>query len=88
MLDQPDVLGAFLSDLCTPQELKMLCDRWAIAKLMHMGFSYRIIQEKTGASSATIARVSQNLSRGTGELLRVCRLREEVFARQYEAKNM
>lgn len=65
----------------------MLSERWSIAKLMHMGFSYRIISQKTGASSATIARVSQNLSRGTGALLNTCRVREQALARLYEAKS-
>lgn len=75
-------IQAFLQDLCTAQEFQMLNERWQIARLVHMGFPYRIISQKTGASSATIARVSQCLSKGSGELVKACRRRQEAIKRQ------
>jgi len=53
---------AFLKDICTPQELKALKERWKIAQLLHHdNLSYREIQEKTGSSLTTIGRVARFL---------------------------
>lgn len=68
-------LTAFLSQLCLDRELKLLQSRWEIAKLLHMGFSYRIIREKTGASSATISRTKKMM--GTREFDLALRLHFE-----------
>jgi TrpR-related protein YerC/YecD len=72
----------FLKDLCTAQELRLIMERWSIAKLIHLGFPYRMISIKTGASSSTIARVSHNLALGSGELSRACKRRAENIARE------
>jgi len=68
-----------LNDLCTPNELEMLEQRWRVANLLHMGFPYRVITAKTGASSATIARMANTLRHGSG------RLREQCDSRFAEA---
>ena len=55
-------LGRFLKDLCTPQELRVLAERWRVCKLLNAGdLSYRQINIKTGASLATIGRVARFL---------------------------
>lgn len=82
-LQTPEEIQAFLQDLCTQQELKILNERWTIAKLVHMGFSYRVISRKTGASSATISRVIQQLFHGKGELLKACQRRQDIMSRRY-----
>jgi len=52
----------FFKDLCTPQELRALAERWRVCKLLNTGeLSYRDINEKTGASLATIGRVARFL---------------------------
>jgi TrpR-related protein YerC/YecD len=52
----------FLNDICTPQELKALSDRWKICQLLATrNFSYNQIHEITGASLATIGRVARFL---------------------------
>ncbi len=57
-----DDLHRFLKDLCTPQELSALTERWRVCKLLHtQEFSYREISEQTGASLATITRVARFL---------------------------
>jgi TrpR-related protein YerC/YecD len=66
---------SLLKDLCTDQELRLIMERWSIANLIHLGFPYRVISIKTGASSATIARVAQTLSASSGELQRACKRR-------------
>jgi|GEM_PF-378869 len=72
-------LEALLSDICTNQELVSLAERWTIAKLLHMGFSYRTITVKTGASAATISRMARLLVKGSGLLRDACQLREQQF---------
>ncbi len=53
----------FLTDLCTPAELRALAARWQVAKLLDAGdLSYREISEKTGASTTTVGRVARFLN--------------------------
>ncbi len=53
---------AFLADLCTPQEINALTERWQIARLLDQGdMSYRDISAATGASTTTVGRVARFL---------------------------
>ncbi|MFN7038271.1 MAG: YerC/YecD family TrpR-related protein [Alphaproteobacteria bacterium] len=53
---------SFLKDLCTPQEMYTLAERWRVCKLLNKGnLSYRKISEITGASLTTIGRVARFL---------------------------
>ena len=55
-------MARFMKDLCTPQELKALAERWHVCKLLHQGtLSYREISNLTGVSLATITRVARFL---------------------------
>lgn len=55
-------LRAFLADLCTPQELAALSERWVLARLLDRGdLSYRVISAATGASTTTVGRVARFL---------------------------
>ena len=61
-LKTPEEVMLFLKDLCTPQELGALGERWRVCKLLDLGnLSYREIQSKTGASLTTIGRVARFL---------------------------
>ena len=61
-LDSASELDIFLRDLCTPQELMNLAERWQVCRLLHQGtMSYREISALTGASLATIGRVARFL---------------------------
>ncbi len=52
----------FLKDLCTPQELHALAERWRVCRLLQQGnLSYRDIHAMTGASLTTIGRVARFL---------------------------
>ncbi|MCB9808432.1 hypothetical protein H6770_04220 [Candidatus Peribacteria bacterium] len=64
-----------LKDHCTMQELRQISERWAVAKLIWMGFPYRVITQKTGASSTTIARVAHWIHYGEGGYARAFQLR-------------
>ena len=59
-------LERFLADLCTPQEMSNLQERWRVAQLVHKGFPYREISEVTGASTTTITRVARAIAHGQG----------------------
>ena len=60
-LDDEDVIFSLLEDLFTIREIKETSQRLAVARK-----SYSAIEEATGASATTIARVSKCLSYGAG----------------------
>lgn len=54
----------FFTDLCTVNEILAMEQRFKVAKLLDQGKIYSDIVEETGASSATISRVSRSLNYG------------------------
>ena len=55
-------MAKFMRDLCTPQELKALSERWQVCRLLHkVDLTYREINDLTGVSIATITRVARFL---------------------------
>lgn len=65
-LDSVDEAADFFRDLCTRRELEEMSQRWAVVKLLHQGLSYREIAERSGVSTATVTRINQWLTHGTG----------------------
>jgi TrpR-related protein YerC/YecD len=62
LLETPDEAYNFLKDLCTPQEVNSITERWRVCQLLEAGdLSYRDIQQITGASLTTIGRVARFL---------------------------
>jgi len=57
---------AFLDDICTIQELDSLAQRLEVARLLAQGKNYGEINKLTGASTATICRVSKCFHYGDG----------------------
>ena len=57
---------AFLEDICTIREFLDLSQRLEVAKLLQSGASYAAITRATGASTATISRVSKCCEYGSG----------------------
>lgn len=55
----------FFEDLCTVSELKSMSQRLAVALMLRSGEVYTDIAAKTGASTATISRVSRCLGYGS-----------------------
>ena len=53
---------AFFGDLFTVKEIEELSSRLEVARLLKLGVNYIDIAAKTGASTATISRVSKCLS--------------------------
>ena len=56
----------FFRDLCTLSELKSMTERWQIVRYLQEGLPYRKIAELTGASTATVTRVSFWMENGKG----------------------
>lgn len=55
-------VDAFLTDLCTPAELRAFTERWQVARLLDGGGkSYREIAAEAEASPTTVVRVARYL---------------------------
>lgn len=65
-LKSPAEAGAFLRDLLTEGEIEEFAKRLETAKLLSENKSYEEVQEETGFSTTTIARVSKWLQKGSG----------------------
>ena len=67
-LETTEELEKFFCDACTPKEIGAIAQRFAVAKLLNEKKIYNEIIEKTGASTATISRVSRSMNEGFGRL--------------------
>ena len=54
----------FFGDACTPKEIATIAQRFAVAKMLNEKKVYNEIIEATGASTATISRVSRAINVG------------------------
>ena len=65
-LQTKEECSAFFNDICTIQEMEALAQRIEVAIRLKKGESYIDINKNTGASTATISRVSKYLNYGAG----------------------
>ena len=65
-IEEDDVMYDFLLDVFTVREIKEISQRLEVARRLAQGKSYSFIEQETGASATTIARVSKCLSYGSG----------------------
>ena len=65
-IEDDDTMFALLEDLFTIREIRESSQRLAVARMLDGGKSYAKIEQATGASATTIARVSKCLSYGAG----------------------
>ncbi|MBQ4610951.1 MAG: helix-turn-helix domain-containing protein [Clostridia bacterium] len=63
-LKTPEECCRFFEDVATIGEVQSMAQRLQVAKLLDQGLKYADIAERTGASTATISRVSRCLSYG------------------------
>ena len=62
-LEDVKEMERFITDLCTPAEIKACAERWEIARMLHeTDMGYREISTKTGASTTTVGRVARFLN--------------------------
>ena len=61
-LENEKEVERFMTDLCTPAEIKAFTERWLIARLLNeTDMGYREISAQTGASTTTVGRVARFL---------------------------
>lgn len=65
-LNTAEECAKFFDDVCTVQEVEVISQRFEVAKLLYEGKNYNDINKLTGASTATICRVSKCLTYGDG----------------------
>ncbi|MBQ1449353.1 MAG: TrpR YerC/YecD [Eggerthellaceae bacterium] len=65
-IDDKDTLFALMEDMFTIREIRESSQRLVVARMLDDGKSYAQIEQATGASATTIARVSKCLSYGAG----------------------
>ena len=56
----------FFDDLCTIAEMSAMIQRYAVANMLTKNMTYTEIENKTGASTATISRINRALLHGEG----------------------
>ncbi|MGN1014789.1 MAG: YerC/YecD family TrpR-related protein [Butyricicoccus sp.] len=74
----------FFEDVCTVTEMRSMEQRYDVAVLLSQGKIYNDILSQTGASSATISRVSRMLNSGTGVLKSYAEKEEPLLADRTE----
>ena len=57
---------SFFEDVCTVQELRAIGQRLSVAHMLGEGWVYSDIVDSTGASTATVSRVSRSFNYGNG----------------------
>ncbi len=75
---------AFFGDLFTVKEIEELSSRLEVARLLKLGVNYIDIASRTGASTATISRVSKCLSGARGGYRMVLSRSEDNEAKYQE----
>jgi TrpR-related protein YerC/YecD len=65
-LDSLEECRKFLRDLLTETEIREFAERWKVARMLSQRVPYTTIEEQTGLSSRTIARVHKWLKQGKG----------------------
>jgi len=76
-LENLDECRRFLRDLLTENEIEEFAERWKVARMLWNGLAYSAIEQQTGLSSRTIARVHKWLKQGRGGYRMMLRRFEE-----------
>ena len=63
-LETPEECEKFLTDLCTVREISSMAQRITVARLLRDKKTFAEIEEATGMSSATIARINKCVQYG------------------------
>jgi TrpR-related protein YerC/YecD len=65
-LETVEECAAFFEDICTYQEMDAIAQRMEVALLLWDDMRYNDVNKQTGASTATICRVSKAMNYGAG----------------------
>ncbi len=66
LLENTEEYYRFFEDICTVKEMQSIAQRLEVAKLLKQNHTYNEIEQKTGASTATISRINRSLTYGAG----------------------
>jgi len=66
VLKNEDECKKFLRDLLTEKEIREFTNRWKVARMLDKKVPYEKIENETGMSSTTIARIQKWLTKGMG----------------------
>ena len=87
MLEDIDQCYNFFTDICTAREIQSIARGLHVAKLLKIRKTYNVIEEETGASTATISRVNRSLNYGSsGYDLVLEKLIEKDLKKQKESE--
>ena len=64
-LENSEECYRFFEDLVTVKELQAMAQRWQVAECLDTKMTYIEIEEKTGASAATISRINRCMAYGS-----------------------
>lgn len=67
-IENPDDCKSLLRDLLTDSELRMIQNRWRVARFLDEGKSIREIASEAGVGTDTVERIAKRLSAGAGGL--------------------
>lgn len=83
-INNSDDIYNFLRDLLSSKEIIEFCNRFEVAKMLENKISYKEIEQKTGMSSTTIARISKFLNwENRGYKIAINQLKS-VYAKHHE----
>jgi len=85
LLKEKNEVTAFLNDLLTPTEIRMISKRLQIADMLARGYDYQTIKSSVHVTSQTVASVNNKLNYGNNGLIRIL-LRLEKIDKQKQAK--
>lgn len=67
-IENPDDCKSLLRDLLTDSELRMIQNRWRVARFLDEGKSIREVATDAGVGTDTVERIAKRLSSGAGGL--------------------
>lgn len=78
-LSDIDECYEFFEDICTPNELLSIAQRFQVGEMLMDNKTYKEISAVTGASTTTISRVKRLLDDEKGGLEKICRRAKERY---------
>ncbi len=75
----PEDVKNLLKDLLTASEIRMITNRWHIARLLDIGYSIREVAAKAKVGTDTVERVARRLQEGTGGLQKAIELTRQPW---------
>jgi len=76
-IDTPTDCKNLLKDLLTDSELRMIQNRWRVARFLDEGKSIREIASEAGVGTDTVERIAKKLSSGVGGLQKALEMARE-----------